>query len=288
MAAPFLKCRLWETKFQVFKAIPSLPQPYVAVLERQSSPLYHIESKAARGHNTAMLRCTLKGEGVLRVGDKTYALPPGKAYLIRDDDADTAYYYPGHAEGDWIFIWFGFQGPCVDAMTRDINERYGYVFDLPLDKGVVKYLEAMRGMRGTVQALSPMAGAKIVMDVLSGLVDVIEKPQMESPNVELVRAAQELIISRLEEGVAISDVARRVGVSREHLSRVFKEQTGLSPLEFASGEKMRMAARIVSTGGMTCKELAARLGYESPSSFARAFKRSYGKSPGQSIAGRKP
>jgi len=281
MASPFFKCRIWETKFQVFKAIPSLPQPYVAVLERQNSPLYHIENKASRGREMAMLRCTLKGEGALRVRNKVYALPPGKAYLIRDDDEETAYYYPGHGEGDWIFLWFGFQGPCVDKMLRDINARYGYVFELPLDRGVVRYIESMRSMRGTVQALSPTAGAKIVMDVLSGLGDVIERPQLERPNVELVKAAQELIISRLEEGVSIADVARRMGVSREHLARVFKEQTGLSPLEFANAERMRLASRIISTGGMTCKELAGRLGYESPSSFGRAFRRRYGRSPGQ-------
>jgi len=280
MASPFFKCRLWETKFQVFKAIPSLPQPYVTVLERQSSPLYHIECGKRRSES-AMLRCTLKGEGAVRVRNKVYTLPPGKAYLIRDDDEDVAYYYPGHGEGDWIFLWFGFQGPCVERIVRDINERYGYVFELPLDKGVVRYIESMRSMRGTVQALSPTAGAKMVMDVLSGLGDVIERPQLERPNVELVKAAQELIISRLEEGVSIADVAARMGVSREHLSRVFKEQTGLSPLEYANAERMRMAARIISVEGVSCKELAGRLGYESPSSFGRAFRRRYGMSPGQ-------
>lgn len=275
----FCKCRLWETKFQVFKAMPSLPQPFVAVLERQATPLYHVENRASRS-STAMLRVTLKGEGAFRFKDKVWALPPGKAYLARDNDADTAYYYPGHAKEPWIFIWIGFQGPCVDAIVRDLNERYGYVFDLPLDSGVVKYLESLRSLRGTVQALSPTAGAKIVTDVLSGLGDVIEKPQLDNPNVELVKSAQELIASQIDTGLKIADIARRLGVSREHLSRVFKEQTGLSPLEFAGSERMHLAARTISGGRITCKELAERLGYDSPSSFARAFKRHYGISPG--------
>ena len=274
------KCRLWETKFQVFKAIPSLPQPFVTVLEKQTSPLYHIENGKNKTGNTAMLRVTLKGEGAFRHKDKVWALLPGKAYLSRDYDADTAYYYPGHAKSPWIFIWIGIQGPCIDAIISDLNNRYGYVFDLPLDSGVVKYLESMKSLSGTVQALSPTAGAKIVMDVLSGLGDVIERPQLENPNVELIKSAQEMIISRIDKGLQIADLAKHLGVSREHLSRVFKEQTGLSPLEFSNSERMRLAARTLSGGRITCKELAERLGYDSPSSFARAFKRHYGRSPG--------
>ncbi len=274
------KCRIWETKFQVFKAIPSLPQPFVTVLEKQTSPRYHIENRASRSTSTAMLRVTLKGEGAFRCKGKVWPLPPGKAYLARDYDADTAYYYPGHAKEPWIFLWFGFQCVCIDSFVRELNARYGYVFDLPLDSGVVRYIESMRSLRGTVQALSPTAGAKIVMDVLSGLGDVIERPQLENPNVELVKSAQELIASQIEKGLKVADIARSLGISREHLSRVFKEQTGLSPLEFAGAERMRLAARIISGGRITCKELSERLGYDSASSFARAFKRYYGTSPG--------
>ena len=279
MPVAMQKCRIWQTKFKVFKSIPTLPQPDVTVLEIQDSPRYHIENRHPNTDNS-MLRVTLKGQGTFRYKDKTYPLPPGKAYLARDNDTDTAYYYPSHAKEPWIFLWFGFRGPCVPDIVRELNARYGYVFDLPLDSGVVKYLESMRSLRGTVQALSPTAGAKIVMDVLSGLGDVIERPQLDNPNVELVKAAQELIMSKLEKGLRIAEVAESLDISREHLARVFKEQTGLSPLEFANGERMRLAARTISGGRISSKELAERLGYESPSSFARAFKRHYGTSPG--------
>lgn len=279
MADLFSKCRIWETKFQVFKAMPSLPQPYVTVLERQDSPLYHIEGGPRRSRGTAMLRVTLQGEGAFRCKGKIHPLPAGTAYLMRDNDPNVAYYYPGHMKEPWTFLWFGFMGRCVDAMVRDLNGRYGYVFKLPPGSAVVKFLESMGGMRGAVQALSPTAGAKMVMDVLSGLGDVIERPQLERRNVELVRSAQELIMAQLEGALTVSELARKLAVSREHLSRVFKEQTGISPLEFATEERMRLAARALAGGRMTCKEMAERLGYESPSSFARAFKRHYGKSP---------
>ncbi len=279
LSLPVFKCRIWETHFQVFKAIASLPQPYVAVLERQNGPRYHVECRSYQP-DSAMLRVTLQGEGVFRKGGKTYALPPGKAYFIPDRLEGGSYYYPSYAKGDWLFLWFGFKGPCVRKMMDDFNERYGYVFDLPLKSGVVKYIESMKNLSGKVQALSPTAGAKIVMDVLAGVGDVIERPQLENPNVELVRNAQTALMSELENGPRISDLAERLGVSREHLSRVFKEQTGVSPLEFAERERMRLAAQTLRGGRTTCKEMASRLGYESASSFARAFKRIYGRSPG--------
>jgi len=280
LSSHLFKVRIWEMAFQVFKSIPSLPQPYIAVLEKEDSPAYHISSSARYSGDTAMLRVTLKGEGVFRNGKQFFPLPPGKAYFIMDRMPDASYYYPSHATEPWVFLWFGIKGDCVPAMVADITARYGEVFDLPLDSRVVKYIESMKGQKSKeFQILSPMAGAKMVMDVLAGIGDVLDRPDLESPEVKLAKTAQELILSSLESDFSIAELASKMEVSREHLSRVFKEQTGMPPLEFLCEERMKLAFRTLLGSRISCKELASRLGYESPSSFTRAFKRRFGISP---------
>ena len=161
----------------------------------------------------------------------------------------------------------------------DLNARYGYVFDLPLDKGFVRHLESYRSQRGTFQFLTPTAGAKIVFDALASFGECIESRESFSPKAELVRAAQEIISANLDRELDISAVAEKLHVSREHLIRVFKAQTGITTWVFAMDERMRVARRLLRDNTLTCKEIGERLGYVSATSFSRAFKHYYCYSP---------
>ena len=76
-------------------------------------------------------------------------------------------------------------------------------------------------------------------------------------------------------------IAAELHVSREHLSRVFRAQTGNTLGAFAAEERMRFAARLLRDRTISCKEIAERIGFESASSFARAFRMRYKVSPTQ-------
>ena len=202
-------------------------------------------------------------------------------FMAQLGDPDTAYYYPGHATEPWIFLWISFDGFRAVEIIREMNERYGYVFRLPLDTGFVKHLEAYKSPRGTLRFVTPTEGAKIVHDALASLGDTIERPEMLSRRNELVRAAQELIASNLDRSLDLEAIARELHVSREHLSRVFSAQTGIGPGAFAAQERMRTAGRLLRDRTLNCKEIAARLGFASAGSFARAFRNHYKISPTQ-------
>ncbi|MEI3004309.1 MAG: helix-turn-helix transcriptional regulator [Victivallales bacterium] len=104
---------------------------------------------------------------------------------------------------------------------------------------------------------------------------------MLSRRSELVRAAQELITTHLDRSLDLEAIAGELHVSREHLSRVFTAQTGISPGAFATQERMHLAGRLLRDRNLNCKDIAARLGFESASSFARAFRTHYKVSPTQ-------
>ena len=80
---------------------------------------------------------------------------------------------------------------------------------------------------------------------------------------------------------AVEAIAGELHVSREHLSRVFTAQTGISPGAFATQERMHLAGRLLRDRNLNCKDIAIRLGFESASSFTRAFRAHYKVSPTQ-------
>lgn len=96
---------------------------------------------------------------------------------------------------------------------------------------------------------------------------------------EIARAI-EFLSSKLNEPVAIEDIASQVGMSRAVFHRKFKQATSLSPIQFVKSMRLNSAAMKIA-GGMNVSEAALEVGYVSSSQFSREFKRMYGKSPKQ-------
>ncbi len=276
--------RLWQTRFQVVQAFQSLPVPQEIVYERQTSPAFHIEEARRSGHSAAQIVCTVKGEGVFRLRDKLYPLSPGMTFAECVGNPDISYYYPGQGREPWEFLWFSFSGEQAVHIVTELNRRYGYVFKLPLDSGLIPHLEHYRSQRDVYQLVSPTAGAKIVQDALAALGETVEEGMSTSSQAKLTREAKNLIAANLDRSLDVALIAEKLHVTREHLTRVFHSQTGTSPGQFAAAERMRLAVRLLMNKSLSIKEIAERIGYNSASSFARSFKNHFHVSPGQFYA----
>ena len=77
----------------------------------------------------------------------------------------------------------------------------------------------------------------------------------------MIRKAHALIISRLNEKTSVTQIARSLRVSREHLSRVFKEYAGISIQQFILQRKIRLACKLLKESNFSIKEISSRLGF---------------------------
>ncbi|MEN8255282.1 MAG: AraC family transcriptional regulator [Verrucomicrobiota bacterium] len=62
-------------------------------------------------------------------------------------------------------------------------------------------------------------------------------------------------------------------------SRLFKEMTGVAPGEFIVQHKMTEACHLLKETNLSCKEIAAQLGYGDTAAFSRSFRTDRGMSP---------
>ena len=276
----YSKVRIWEVRFQTTRPLETFPMPHEIVLERQTSLHYHLEG-STRPKTMTQLVVTLEGEGAFRYGDTVYPLTPGKGFMCMLGDPRSAYFYPGHARKPWIFLWMDFSGETAVRMVEELSSLYGHVFDLPLDSGLIRYLKSFRNQRRSIRFVSPTEGARIVCDVLALLGENLERKDIDSPGNRLVQAAQAAISKNLDRTWNLSDIAARLKVSREHLTRIFRDRTGMTPQEFAAEERMQFAVRLLRDSFQSCEEIAEQTGYSSAVSFNRAFRRRFGYSPMQ-------
>ena len=84
----------------------------------------------------------------------------------------------------------------------------------------------------------------------------------------------------LTEELSIDDLARRFYISKYHMMRRFREATGYTIHSYVT-EKRLLLARDLLSRDVPLTEIAERCGYRDYSTFSRAYKKKFGKSPSQ-------
>ena len=274
-------CRLWQVHFEIVGKLDSLPYPGEIVREVQHKS-YCIDCKKRPSYRGGQLSYTLSGEGRFKIGGKVIPMLPGMAFLQNHNDARNAYYYPENGTEPWHFIWISFFSPSVEAMVKNITDSYGQIYHIPRDADLVKTLFEYENDQNLLHFVSPFEGARLVTDILTDLGNyILPEERKKGLPVRLIQHAQEYIHNNMNRTINVEDIAAECGVSREHLSRVFKEQLNEPPLNYLNKRRIRQACRLLVSTNLSCKEIAGMTGYESAVSFSRTFKRLTRMTPGE-------
>ncbi len=94
-----------------------------------------------------------------------------------------------------------------------------------------------------------------------------------------LRRLTDYVEANLDRDILIGDLAEAVGLSAGHLHRAFRATTGTTPLEFIHRSRIKRAAAILADEQVPVADLALRVGFQSPSHFARTFRRFTGVNP---------
>jgi AraC-like DNA-binding protein len=78
---------------------------------------------------------------------------------------------------------------------------------------------------------------------------------------------------------SVEELASAVNMSRSNLFRKLKSLTGQSPLEFIFSMRLKKSLELLLHRKMNVSEIAFEVGFKNPSSFTKAFKKQFGKSP---------
>lgn len=98
---------------------------------------------------------------------------------------------------------------------------------------------------------------------------------------QIIRRAKQYIREHLHEPLSLADIGREACVSVSYLSRLFREQTGGTFLEFLTGERIERAKELLSGPGVKVYEVAEQVGYGSWKHFSRTFKEATGLTPAE-------
>ena len=94
-----------------------------------------------------------------------------------------------------------------------------------------------------------------------------------------VNRAIDFLNSHLGGKISVNDLACAASLSPSHFSRVFREETGLTPVEYIMQTRLDCAKRMLRGNEKNLSEIALECGFNSSSYFYQCFTRAFGMAP---------
>ena len=94
-----------------------------------------------------------------------------------------------------------------------------------------------------------------------------------------INKVAEYINRHLDEPIELKTLADIAHLSHFHFCRIFKVLKGESPIAFIARLRIETAAQLLRYSTLPIEQIAFNIGYETPASLSKAFKKQYGISP---------
>ena len=123
--------------------------------------------------------------------------------------------------------------------------------------------------------------AEIARRYLSSLDVLIISVPSAAADDPSVGAALALMRAQPDAPWTVADLARKVGLSRTVFAARFRDLVGEPPMSYLARVRLGYAAGYLSATDKTVREIARMVGYESEASLSKAFRRRFGRAPGE-------
>ncbi len=104
--------------------------------------------------------------------------------------------------------------------------------------------------------------------------------QIRNGTLQLERAI-DYVEKNYSNNFRIADLAQVCHMSETHFRRVFQEKMNMTPIEYVNFVRIRKACELIDKTDISMEEVAQKVGFVTPSTFNRNFRRIVGTSPYQ-------
>lgn len=89
----------------------------------------------------------------------------------------------------------------------------------------------------------------------------------------------DFIKENIRENFTLDQLSEKACMSKAHFSRTFKNELGMSPMEFILKERLKLARQYLKMGSYQIQEVCFMAGFNNITYFIRAFKSEFGMTP---------
>lgn len=242
-------------------------------------------------HEYLELCYIMSGKGRHRIADQTYDVQEGDLLLINAGDYHQALFVPG--SGPTLEFYVGLTNIALEGQEKN---------RLPVsEEGPVMHASGELKMKLSrlcicMDAEKEMCrfGRHFMMKTYAIQMLLLFLRGQEQPrkvneaqyNFEsfnrkyLVERIMDYLEEHYDSKISLDQIAGNMYLSPFYISRVFKAETGESPIHFLIDIRMEKARELLLTQpGLSIQEVADKVGYDDAYHFSKLFKKKYGETP---------
>lgn len=222
-----------------------------------------------------------KGRTRYLIGDEIYPVEEGNLVFIPKGN------YHMTDNGDCEYIERSLLSFDDDLFDADTQILLGELSSQRLISIPVGRVEGLKGhfaaLERAMSSDSPLRGATMKALTLVILSYVCRHKREFTPRVSesdrIVHDVSEYVSSHYGEDISLSSLSRKFSVSESHLSRKFKDVSGMGLNEYITLVRIMNAERLLREGGVTITSVSEQCGFNDSNYFSTVFKRIKGITP---------
>lgn len=221
------------------------------------------------------------GSGTLEYEGKTYSLSEGDCVFI---DCQKSY---SHHTGDdlWNLSWAHFYGPNMNGIYKKYAERGGnpcfHANDTSAYEIILSELYAIADSNSYVRDMK-------IYEKLTALLALLMEESWQPDNAlhgttrkRDLQDVKEYLDEHYQEKISLDALAERFYINKFYLTRVFKNQFGISVNNYLLQVRITHAKQLLRFSSLSIEEISHECGMNDANYFSRIFKKIEQMTPGE-------
>lgn len=273
----------------------TLPIPYLKLAinpfttRAELLPLFCGESQTEPNHTMGptwidyyLIHTVLSGKGSFHMRGQKYELYAGDSFVICPKEM---YCYEADAFNPWHYCWIAFQGHGAEQLLSSVNiSAHRPVVHHPGNRRIITLY---RKMYQTLQQSAALCDMEVTGYMKLLFAEYGRANQVTAPPVQTetqsdierqIQQAVRYLTFQFAESISIEQVAQSLGYNRIYLSKMFKQFTGMTPMQYLTKIRMERAKTLLSSG-LTIEQISKSVGYKDPLYFSKQYKKWHGSTP---------
>ncbi|WDH96623.1 AraC family transcriptional regulator [Paenibacillus urinalis] len=238
---------------------------------------FHYRQRPKGSQSHILIYC-VKGEGWVET-NKSVPVQPRQLIVI---PAETPHQYGASHENPWTIYWMHLTGTDAESLIRAYSLDAGPLpFTLNLHSRWVDDFEQCYDMLSDKPYAmnNQIYVSQCIRHLISHVGFSLMHTLQDNKSERYLEQAVQFMTDRMTESLTLPELARHLGLSKQHLIYLFNKETGVPPIEFYLRLKMQRAGQMLSLSDKSVKEIAGAVGIKDPYYFSRLFKKIMGCSP---------
>lgn len=239
-----------------------LSVPYIKEQETRMNPRYEWRNDERGDDRYVILQHTFSGAGRFELEGVTHEVGPEMAFLAVVPERSRYFYPPGGKE-PWVFRWMNFYSDFSIRVWSEFRRQFGPVLSLPMRSPAERILREMIRLIASQRRPDPLMIGEMAYQFYLTWWRQLQLQQPLPDYDDPVAEAEKFCRQHFRRPLAVKEIADHVGMTREHFTRLFREQHQQGPAAYLRAMRLKEARRLRRANRLPLAELAMRTGFSS-------------------------